>query len=338
MFLAAATQNDAVGWALLPALAKVSSAVPSRRADTGLGADEGILREPFGRLAPKTPVMPSFIAFDSVDFPSTLRQIPRPPAGLWVSGQLPCASKRSVAVVGARAATGDGTRAAYAWSRQLTQAGYQVVSGGALGVDAAAHAGALAAGGSTFAVLGCGVDVVYPDRHADLFARVSQQGGLLSEYPPGTQPRPGQFPVRNRLIVGLAEAVVVMEAQLRSGALVTAKLAHKQGRRLLAVPGSVGTDALLRNGLAWPVSNHDELLAALQGQRALGPGPASLPEPASSIVGAIAAGMTTPGAMSLYLGLPLSDVMAALVEAEMDGFIGRGAGAQYEVIYGHQKS
>jgi DNA processing protein len=283
-------------------------------------------------------MMPTFIAFDFSSFPQPLRHIPRPPAGLWVSGRLPSSSHRSVAVVGARAATGDATLAAFAWSQRLTQAGYQVVSGGALGIDAAAHEGALAAGGQTFAVLGCGVDVVYPDRHADLFHRIGLQGGLLSEYAPGTEPRAGQFPVRNRLIVGLSEAVVVMEAQLRSGALVTAKLAHKQGRRLLAVPGSAGTDALLRNGLAWPVSNDDELLAALDGQRAAGPGPVPMPEPASSIVQAITAGMTTAGAMSLYLGLPLSDVMAALVEAEMDGVIGRGAGAQYEVSYGPQKS
>ena len=338
MYLAAATQNEAVGWAFLPALANVSSAARQSHRAWSAASGLGTFGEPFVTCAPKTPLMPTFIAFDAPPFPSSLKLIPRPPAGVWVKGCLPSPTVPSVAIVGARAATGNGTRAAYGWAEHLVQAGYQVISGGALGIDAGAHEGALAAGGQTYAVLGCGVNVTYPDRHAGLFRRIAQQGGLLSEYAPDTLPRPGQFPVRNRLIVGLAETVVVVEAQLRSGALVTAKLAHKQGRRLLAMPGSPGTDALLRDDLAWPVTNNVELLAALQGRRAAGPGKTPLPEPASSIVAAIAAGMTTPSAMSLYLGLPLSDVMAALVEAEMDGILSRGAGAQYEVSYGHQKS
>ena len=322
--MAAATQCDFVGRAFLPALAALSSAV-------------GRSGEPFERPRPKTALMPRFVATDSAEFPHRLRSIPRPPAGLWVRGNLPSLGS-CIAVVGSRAASADATRLAYAWALRLGQAGLAIVSGGALGVDAAAHLGALAALAPTYAVLGCGVDVVYPDRHASLFARIADAGGLLAEYPPGTAPRSGQFPVRNRLIVGLADAVLVVEARLRSGALVTARLAQKQGRRLLAVPGSAGTDALLRSGAAWSVTSETELLAALQGQRSANPAGEPFTETASSIVTAIRAGMHTPAAMSLYLGLPLSDVMAALVEAEMDGFVGRGAGNHYEVIHGHYKS
>ena len=112
-----------------------------------------------------------------------------------------------------------------------------IVSGGALGIDAAAHRGALEAGAPTFAVLGCGVDVVYPDRHAALFAEIATTGGLLSEFPPGTPPRGKQFPSRNRIVAALAEAVLVVEAQLASGALVTARLALQMGRPLLRRSG-----------------------------------------------------------------------------------------------------
>jgi len=327
MSLAAATQCDSVGRAFVPALARVSSAAKSGKTV--------ISHEPFGLGKPKTASMPFFVSTDSPHFPSSLRSIPRPPAGLWVRGSLPSPERRMVAVVGSRASSSAGANCARSWSALLVNQGFAVVSGGALGIDAAAHEGALSASGPTYAVLGCGADVVYPDRHSALFRSIESAGAVLSEYPPGTPPRSGQFPVRNRLIVGLAEAVLVVEARVRSGALVTARLAQKQGRRLLAVAGTPGTDALLRSGVAWPVANEGELMAALSGQRATQAGLAPLPDSAASIVSAIRAGMHTPAGISLYLGLPLSDVMAALVEAEMDGFIGRGAGSHYEVIYGH---
>ena len=124
----------------------------------------------------------------------------------------------------------------------LAGKGIVIISGGAFGIDAAAHEGALAAAAApTFAVLGCGVDVTYPDRHGPLFARIVATGGLLSEYAPGTPPRAGQFPARNRIIAALGDAVIVVEAAYRSGALITAALARSLGRPVLAVPGSSGT-------------------------------------------------------------------------------------------------
>src|SRR6185369_13702732 len=144
--------------------------------------------------------------------------------------------------------------------------GLAIVSGGALGIDAAAHRGALAAGGATFAVLGCGVDVVYPDRHAALYAEIAATGGVLSEHPPGTPPRKQNFPSRNRIIVALAERVLVVEAGTLSGALITAGLAAARGRTVLAVPGSPGTDDLLSRGLARAVSDVDGLERALAGE------------------------------------------------------------------------
>src|SRR6185436_17484206 len=140
----------------------------------------------------------------------------------------------------------------------LARRGWAVVSGGAFGIDAAAHAGALDAGAETYAVLGCGVDVVYPDRHAALFARIAGRGGLISQFAPGTRPHMKHFPQRNAVVAGLCDAVIVVEAALKSGALITAEVARKAGQRLLAVPGTPGTDALLSAG-ALPVTGAETL-------------------------------------------------------------------------------
>ena len=159
-------------------------------------------------------------------YPSRLLVLGNPPQALWVRGKLPAQERPSVALVGARAATGTGCVRARTLAFDLARRGFFVISGGAFGIDAAAHEGALDANVPTFAILGCGVDVVYPDRHAQLFARITVQGGLLSEYAPGTPPRARQFPARNRIIAALADAVIVVEAAHRSGALITATWAR----------------------------------------------------------------------------------------------------------------
>ena len=196
---------------------------------------------------------PRWITPTSPDWPDQLDHLDRPPAGFWQLGTVGPASP-SVAVVGSRQATFGGVDIARTIGRELGAAGIQVVSGMALGIDAAAHEGALDAGGTTIAVLGCGIDVCYPQRHVALRSRIANSGSVITEEPAGTPPLQYNFPKRNRIIAALAYAVVVVEATERSGALSTARWAADLGRDVLAVPGSIrarqssGTNLLIRDG------------------------------------------------------------------------------------------
>ena len=187
-------------------------------------------------------------------YPRLLAAIPDPPPVLWVRGDPAALAAPAVAVVGSRAGTVYACEVSRCLSADLASRGVTVVSGLARGVDSAAHRGVLAAGGRTLAVLGSGVDVVYPPEHGDLADEIARRGLLVSELPPGTTPRRAYFPLRNRLISGLSRAVVVVEASERSGSLITARLALEQGRDVMAVPGNVlsgrnrGAHALLRDG------------------------------------------------------------------------------------------
>ncbi|NLI76108.1 MAG: DNA-protecting protein DprA [Candidatus Riflebacteria bacterium] len=172
-------------------------------------------------------------------YPGRLADLSEPPPVLFGRGALPV--EPMVAVVGTRRADAAGLPLAERLGRVLAAAGRVVVSGGAAGIDAAAHRGALAAGGHTVAVLGCGVDVVFPRAHAVLFAEIAARGALLSELLPGTAPRPGFFPTRNRIVAGLAEETIVVQAPARSGALLTAEHARRAGRRVrVVVPPAAG--------------------------------------------------------------------------------------------------
>jgi DNA processing protein len=269
------------------------------------------------------------VAANAPSFPAALRQLSRQPAVLWVTGRLPVSGERAIAIVGSRAATGAGCALATRVAAGVSSAGYAVVSGGALGIDAAAHRGALAAGGVTFAVLGCGVDVVYPDRHGPLFAQIAGNGGLVSEYPPGTEPRPGQFPVRNRIVAALAEATVVVEARPASGALITARLARELGRRVFAVPGSAGCDQLIASGGAAPIDDAGSLMAQLAGAAPVVP---AVPEALAALVEALRSGAAAPIDLALRLGTTLPAVLAGLAEAELTGWARRLPGGRFEVL------
>jgi DNA processing protein len=262
------------------------------------------------------------------DFPDVLRRIARPVAALWYRGRLPESPRRPLlAIVGARAASRVGCRRTQELAAMASERGHTIISGGALGIDAAAHRGALDAGAPTFAVLGCGVDIVYPDRHADLFAEiVATGGGLLSEFPPGTPPRGKQFPSRNRIVAALAQAVLVVEAQARSGALVTAGLATRMGRPLLAVPGSAGTDGLIATGKARPVCDGAELLSALAGEERQA---TPIPPGFLSLIEALAGGAPAVE-VARRLSLSLSAALALLSEAELGGWILRGPGGVFK--------
>ncbi len=201
-------------------------------------------------------------------YPAWLRMVPDPPPVLWVRGDLSALDQTSVAIVGSRSASQYARLVARALAAGLAEAGVVVTSGMARGVDGAAHEACLAAGGLTIAVLGTGVDVVYPREHVVLAERIAGSGLLLSELPPGSLPYAGHFPRRNRIISGLSRAVVVVEASEKSGSLITARMALEQGREVMAVPGSVlygrnsGAHALIKDG-AMPVESAADILDAL---------------------------------------------------------------------------
>jgi DNA processing protein len=196
----------------------------------------------------------TIIARGQPGYPRKLAQVPDPPTLIFAYGNLPGA-EASVAIVGSRNPSPEGAEIAYDWAAAFARAGIPVASGLARGVDSAAHRGALSAKGQTIAVFGCGLDIVYPPEHKELAAEISRSGGaLISEFWPGTPPDSGLFPVRNRTISGLADAVIVVEAAAQSGALITAAHARAQGRDVYAVPGplsrqtSAGANKLLQQG------------------------------------------------------------------------------------------
>jgi DNA processing protein len=216
-----------------------------------------------------------------------------------------------VAIVGARAATAIGMARAHTLARHLGERGIHVVSGGALGIDGAAHRGALAGGGTTTVVLGCGVDIAYPARHAGLFRDVlAAGGGLVSLQPDGTEPRPGMFPQRNPLIAALADAVLVIEADLRSGSLSTAAAGRKLGRIVAAWPGSRGCDRLLATGAAIIEDVADAERAAAGTPRF--PTPIALDPITSQVREAIAGGAVGIDEIVRRTGLTVRAVLRAL--------------------------
>ena len=208
-------------------------------------------------------------------YPRSLLEIADPPALLYAAGRTELASRPALAVVGSRNASAQGARNAESFARALSDAGLTIVSGLALGIDAAAHRGGLAGASSTVAVLGTGIDVVYPLPNAALASEVASRGLLLSEFPPGTPPAAHHFPRRNRLISGLARGCLVVEAALASGSLITARAAAEQGREVFALPGSIhsplskGCHALIKSG-AKLVESAEDVLAELAGFRPSG--------------------------------------------------------------------
>ena len=196
----------------------------------------------------------SFVSIEDSNYPKRLRNISSPPHALYYVGKLPDENRRSIAVVGARMRSAYGSQIARALARKAAEAGAQVISGMAAGIDADGHMGALDAGAETFAVLGCGVDVCYPKRNRFLYENIVKKGGILSEYPAGAEPRREYFPGRNRIISGLSDCVAVIEAREKSGSLITADYAMEQGREVYALPGRItdplsqGTNRLIRQG------------------------------------------------------------------------------------------
>lgn len=253
---------------------------------------------------------------------------------LTVVGALPVASP-AVAIVGSRRATAEGMALAEGLARELAARGVVIVSGGALGIDTAAHRGALAGGGVTVAVLGTGADVIYPERNRTLFAQIAERGALISMFPAGTPPRPGNFVARNALIAGLAGAVVVVEAAERSGSLSTARHALAQGRVVCAVPGSPGAHQLIGHG-ARPVTSAADVLAALERRApAAAAVTASLDEQAARVLAVLDESVGGQGAdvdedaLAAACSLPPRAVIRAVATLELLGLVAATSGRRY---------
>lgn len=270
------------------------------------------------------------------DYPARLRAIFDPPAVLYYRGRLP-RDELLVAVVGARRASAYGRNAAKMLACGLAEAGAGVVSGAARGIDSAAHEGALEGGGYTVAVLGCGVDVVYPPENGRLLAAIAERGAIISEYWPGAEPQARFFPVRNRIISGLARGVVVVEAAAKSGSLITADWALEQGRDVFAVPGSIfsatssGTNKLAKQGAKLVTTAADILeeynLAAPATERP------TRPEPAGD-EGRVYAALScdtplTAEELVMKVGLPAPVVTYILLQLELKDMAAEFGGHRY---------
>jgi DNA processing protein len=248
------TVDEAVALSLLPDLSRVELTERLRADDPELLYKAGLLRDKARAVRARALANGvKVIAWHDPLFPSALLAIGDAPPALWYRGALDAFSAPAVAIVGSRAASAVARETAERLGADLAALGIVVVSGLARGVDSAAHRGALRTG-RTIAVLGSGVDRIYPPEHAGLAAAVAEAGLVISEYPPGTTPLPFHFPMRNRVISGLSRAVVVIEASEKSGSLITAACALEQGRDVMAVPGNVlsgrsrGAHALIRDG------------------------------------------------------------------------------------------
>ena len=265
-----------------------------------------------------------FVGRAAAAFPGLLRAIHDPPPGLFVRGAADAEllSRPAVAVVGARACSGYGASVARSLARDLAAAGLVVVSGLARGIDAEAHRGALEAGGTTVAVLGCGIDRDYPAAHRELAQRVAATGLIVSEYAPGVEPAPWRFPARNRIVAGLCAATVVVEARERSGALITADLALEEGREVFAVPGeitsslSAGTNDLLKLG-ASPLTRADDVLSCFGLETAREA--ATVEGTAAQLLELLRDSPASADELVRRAGLDAGEVARALVELELAG-------------------
>lgn len=272
----------------------------------------------------------SLLMWDSPDYPALLAELNDAPPLLFVAGDPALLERPQLAVVGSRRASRPGLDTAAAFARSLASGGFVITSGLALGIDGAAHQGALDVGGSTTAVLGTGLQQVYPPRHVGLAARIVEAGGVLvSELPLDCPPQASNFPRRNRIISGLSLGVLVVEASPSSGSLITARLAAEQGREVYAIPGSIhhpaarGCHQLIREG-ATLVESVEDILQTLRGWQCAAP-VLQVPREHPLLEQLRAAPQTSEG-LALACGLQIAEVLAALTELELEGLVACEAG------------
>ncbi len=268
------------------------------------------------------------IALGDDDYPRALLEIADPPTILYAEGDTARLNMPSVAIVGSRNATRQGLSDAHAFARELSSAGYCIVSGLALGIDAAAHRGGLAGPSSSVAVVGTGLDRVYPAANRELAGDLAARGTLVSDFCLGTPPVAANFPRRNRLIAGLARGVLVVEAALLSGSLTTARLALEQGRDVFAIPGSIhsplakGCHSLIKQG-AKLVESAEDVLVEWGAARRREPEPAGPGEGEDTLLDELGHSPATLDALVSRTGRPASELFAELTQLELEGRVER---------------
>lgn len=280
----------------------------------------------------------TILTWDDPRYPRLLLKIDSPSPVLYVRGELTEADEWALAVVGTRRASSYGREATRRLVTPLAQLGVTIVSGLALGIDGEAHKAALDAGGRTIAVLACGVDIIYPPEHRRLAERILENGALLSEYPLGTSPDRKNFPPRNRLISGLSRGVLVVEAAVKSGALITAGFAAEQGRDVFAVPGSIltkrhlGTNTLISSGAA-PVLKPEDVVKELQlemlPQKREARQAIETSETEDALLGYLSDEPLHIDEIGRAANLPISDVSSMLTVLELKGLVRQTGGMQY---------
>ncbi len=285
----------------------------------------------------------SIVTLGDAGYPELLLHTADPPLLLYLEGRAELLQAASVAIVGSRNATHQGSANAQAFAHDLSAANLAIVSGLALGIDGAAHAGGLEAAGSTIAVVGTGLDQVYPRRHRELASRIALQGLMVSEYALGMPPLPANFPVRNRIIAGLSQGTLVVEAALQSGSLVTARMASEAGREVFAIPGSIhspqsrGCHWLIKQG-AKLVERADEILEELRLPAATGsatPGATpAVPHRHAALLEALGFEPVLLDELVARTGWPAAELNAALLELELEGGVARLPGQLFQRI-GH---
>lgn len=284
----------------------------------------------------------SLLVVGDEDYPPRLHAIVDPPVLLYIEGDRSLLSRPAVGVVGARKASAQGLVHAGQFARGLSEAGLVVVSGLALGIDAAAHLGSMHGLGSTVAVIGTGIDVAYPRRNLALMRQIAQQGCIVSEYPLGTPPRPEHFPKRNRILSGLSLGVLVVEAAAQSGSLITARLAADQGRDVMAIPGSIhaplarGCHELIRKG-AILVESVEQVLEVVRPGASGGAAVSDKAQRRAVVHGELAELLVALGhdpapaeALARRAGLPLPDTQGHLLALELAGLVERLPGGIYQ--------
>jgi DNA processing protein len=280
------------------------------------------------------------------DYPPALLETPDPPTLLYVRGRREALTRPALAIVGSRNATPQGEGNARAFAATLAGEGFAIVSGLALGIDAAAHSGTLAAGGITIAVVGTGADRLYPARNRELAERIADDGAIVSEFPLGTPATAANFPRRNRIISGLARGVLVVEAAVESGSLITARLAGEQGREVFAIPGSIhspqsrGCHRLIRQG-AKLVETADDILEEFRAGLPAGAHPGegtATPTTDDDTAGVLAqAGFDPVGfdELAVRTGLTADALSVILLRLELDGRVASLPGGRYQRLAEH---